>query len=362
MKGKQNYDTKKNFRNYDFSTSNDDFKKTGNELLSQKNITKIKEYCRKNLNFSENFEILNYVDSGSESTVWNGFFKKTKKEVIIKLIFNNKRRRKINENEFEIASKLKNNNIINFYCYAHMIKDESYFILMENAKYGNLLNFKKNIIRRANLSETMICYLAYQILNGLIYCHKCKIAHMDLKPKNIVIDEFLNVKLIDFSISINYQGKKLNDQIKLPSKGTSLYMPLEVITSQKIKYKDLNKVDLYGLGVTLFYLAFGDFPYNLKYEDADNYTKICEKIFIKNIGIDYENKHFSSHFLDFLSKLLEKNINKRINIYEAKDNYWIKGANILLKEKENLCNAISFINGLLTNHIKNFNDYLEKYK
>ena len=362
MKGKQNYDTKKNFRNSDFSTSNDDFKKTGNELLSQKNITKIKEYCRKNLNFSENFEILNYVDSGSESTVWNGFFKKTKKEVIIKLIFNNKRRKKKNENEFEIASKLKNNNIINFYCYAHMIKDESYFILMENAKYGNLLNFKKNIIRRANLSETMICYLAYQILNGLIYCHKCKIAHMDLKPKNIVIDEFLNVKLIDFSISINYQGKKLNDQIKLPSKGTSLYMPLEVITSQKIKYKDLNKVDLYGLGVTLFYLAFGDFPYNLKYEDADNYTKICEKIFIKNIGIDYENKHFSSHFLDFLSKLLEKNINKRINIYEAKDNYWIKGANILLKEKENLCNAISFINGLLTNHIKNFNDYLEKYK
>ena len=139
-------------------------------------------------------------------------------------------------------------------------------------------------------------------------------------------------------------------------------MPLEVITSQRIKYKDLNKVDLYVLGVTLFYLAFGDFPYNLKYEDADNYTKICEKIFIKNIGIDYENKHFSSHFLDFLSKLLEKNINKRINIYEAKDNYWIKGANILLKEKENLCNAISFINGLLTNHIKNFNDYLEKYK
>ena len=357
------YDKKINFKSYDMKTSNDDLEKTGDKILSQNNlldITKIKEYCSKNSIFSENFELLNYVDSGSESIVWSGLFKKTKKKVLFKIIFNNKRKKIIEKNEIEIASKLKYKNIIDFYGYDQIIKDESYFILMEYEKYGNLINFERNILGRANLSESMICYLAYQILEGLIYCHKCKIAHMDLKPKNIVVGKFLNIKLIDFSISINYQGKKLNEEIKLPSKGTSLYMPIEVITSQKIKYKDLNKVDLYAFGVTLYYLAFGNYPYNLTNEDEDNYKKIYEKIYIKNLGIDFENNHFSTYFLNFLNKLLEKDINKRINIFEAKDNYWIKGANILLEEKENLNNLTNYINHLLTNQIRKFNEYIGK--
>ena len=106
-----------------------------------------------------------------------------------------------------------------------------------------------------------------------------KIAHMDLKPNNIIVDEYLNFKIIDFSISINYKDKKYSEVIKLPIMGTSLYMPLEVLFKQKIKYKELHKVDLYSLGFILYNLAFDTYPYNITSDEK--YSKIGEKIYNK---------------------------------------------------------------------------------
>ena len=73
-----------------------------------------------------------------------------------------------------------------------------------------------------------------------------------------------------------------------------------------------------------------------------------------------ENYFFSSYFVDFLKKILEKDIKKRININEALNHYWIKGANILLDEKEQLLYEDPFLIQLLTNSCKKFNDYLGK--
>ena len=45
----------------------------------------------------------------------------------------------------------------------------------------------------------------------------------------------------------------------------------------------------------------------------------------------------------FMKNLLEKDINKRISIQDALNHYWIKGATILLDEKEKCFNQSSFI-------------------
>ena len=322
----------------------------------QNDFSEIKDKI-KHLPFYEDFEIINYLDSGSESKVYKLLNKKKKREFALKYIFNNKNKPK-NLNELKIASKLKNKNIIDFYGYFSSKQDNSEFYIMENAKYGNLRQFQIKTLKTTLLSESMLCFLAYQILNGLYYCFKSKIAHMDIKPQNIVMDEFLNAKIIDFSISINYGNKNLNDEIKLPFKGTSFYMPLEIINSKVIKYKDINKVDLYAFGVILYNLAFGKYPYNLEYEDEENYKLISQKI-KKKLEINNENK-LSPYFIDFITKLLESDINKRINIYEAIKHPWIKGGKILIDEKENLYNVSPFVINLITDNIKNYNDYIKK--
>ena len=69
---------------------------------------------------------------------------------------------------------------------------------------------------------------------------------------------------------------------------------------------------------------------------------------------------YNSYFIDFLNKLLERDINKRINIDQALQHYWIKGADILFNEMEKLYNINSFFVNLKTDHFKEFNDYMKK--
>jgi serine/threonine protein kinase len=188
-----------------------------------------------------------------------------------------------------------------------------------------------------------------------------KICQFDIKPHNIVMDEHLNIKIIDFSISLDYSNINSNNLIQLPLRGTSFYMAPEVIKKEIINIKELNKIDLYSFGVIIYILAFGKYPYELSYEDQYDYQKIYEKIFLNKIGINIENKKFSLCFYDFLTNLLEKDINKRISINEALNHYWIKGAKILQEEMMNLNNIDKFVQHLLCNHIKKFNDYKTQY-
>ena len=125
----------------------------------------------------------------------------------------------------------------------------------------------------------------------------------------------------------------------------------------KINIKNYHKIDLFSLGIMLYRLAFGFYPFNLQREDVDNDDIILSKI---NSDFKVENieTEFSKYFIDFLNGLLEKDIKKRINIYEALNHPWIKGAEILLEEKETINNATIFLTSLITDNFMKFNSYI----
>jgi len=303
------------------------------------------------------FEIKEYLDSGSESVVYKILEKVSKKTLIMKIIYR-KQNEKRNINEFIISKKLKNKNISIFYGVEEIKEYNLDLVIIEYAIYNNLRFFQKKILKRNYLSESLLCFFAYQILNGLKYCHMNKIAHLDIKPENIVVDEFLNLKIIDFSVSL-YYSKIKSDEIKLTFQGTNFYVAPEVIKEEVINVKDLNKVDLYSFGVMLYKLAYGSYPYGLTSADSHNYELIYSKI--QNEKLEFNKKFVcSSYFIDFLKSLLENNINKRISINEALDHYWIKCSNILINEKENINNTRIFMTYLLTDHLIKFNTQIDK--
>lgn len=306
----------------------------------------------------ENFELGDYIGKGGESLVYTIKSKKAKNQLAFKYIIPNKKHKKHTKiNEIDISSKLKNPNIIQVYYYFKSPEDNSEFIIMENADFGNLYQYK-NKLNLKIFSESLSNYFAQQILKALIYCHNNKIAHLDLKPENIVVNIYSDIKLIDFSLSMNYRGKNLNNKIKLYIGGTPLYMPLEVMEHRTIKYKDLNKIDSYSFGVILFYLSFGYYPYNLSHEDVDDY-EIMEHKMSQKLEIDNSTHKFSNYYIDFLSKLLDNDINKRMSLYESMEHPWIKIGQVLNDERENISNKTNFITCLISDGVVKFNTFLK---
>ena len=309
-----------------------------------KDYLKLKSVFEKQM---ETLELQELIGHGGESHVYKSLVKKTNRPVTLKVIQNQKKHSK-NKSEIDIAFKLKHKNVIKFFG-MKTIKEKNFDIdcmIMEYCKFGNLRQFQQNFIKRANLSESTLCYFASLILSGLKYCHMSNIAHLDIKPQNIIIDETLNIKLIDFSISIDYRDKNM---IKLPANGTPHYIAPEVEHSKTIRTKDFEKVDLYSLGVMLFNLAFGVYPDEMKCEELEEKFNYLMKE--KDLG-------YSKYFIDFIKKLIEKDINKRLNIRQAMEHYWIKGAEILLKEKEKINNANIFLSYLIFDFFLDFNNYI----
>ena len=130
----------------------------------------------------------------------------------------------------------------------------------------------KKIVKKIIFSESLLCFFAFQILIGIF-----------------IIAKYL-IKIIDFSVSLDYS--RIRGKI-------GVYMATEIIKSKVINIRDINKIDLYSLGVILYNLAFGLYPYYSKREDCDNYDKIYEKINNNELQFNKEENFYSKYFIDF---------------------------------------------------------------
>ena len=348
-----------NNSHFDYSNSN----KTTEASISDKkycnNLPEMNQFLRNNYSkFFEHFELTNYLSHGGTGKVFEGYLKKVKNKQKLAFKFKINRDKKIEKESQEtcLLKKLHYKNITEIFAYIK-INDYSNFSVLELGKYGDLENFQKKLLKRKVLSETIICYFSEQILRGLDYIHKCKIIHMDIKQGNIIIDSNLNVKLTDFSVSTSYQSFHPEDLVKFPYVGTSKYMSPEIIDRTHMKIKEGCKIDIYSFGVTLYDLAFGYYPYNLNEVGNKDYENILKTIKKNKLEFPKDRK-VSNMFKDFLSGLLEKDYIKRFSIQKALNHPWIKGAKIILDEKEKAFSHENFLINLITDNFAKFNDYV----
>ena len=335
----------------------------------------LSNYCKE---FDEKFELLELIKSGSAGAVYRGHLRnnpKNSKQIAFKFLLDNfkenseiiknrekktkeksKKRDKYQHMEISIHGMLKFKHIPEIYGYYKI--ENSSCIAMEFTKYGDLENFKKKILKRSSLSETLVLYIAGGIIEALNYIHaKNKIIHMDIKQQNILVDDFLTVKLTDFSVSLNY--KKCQNYIDLPMVGTCYYMSPEVLNKERISVSEASKIDIYSLGVLLYLLAFYDYPYKLNDVGSKDYPQIAKNIAEKRLEFPHDTGH-SKLFLNFLENCLNKDIKKRIDIYQALKHPWFKGYYLILDEKEKLYNAGKFLIDLMVDNLMSVNKYIKE--
>lgn len=133
--------------------------------------------------------------------------------------------------------------------------------------------------------------------------HERNIAHRDIKLENIILDENIIPKLIDFGFSTCIEPKQ---KIKIFC-GTPSYMAPEVV--QRRQYRG-ETADIWALGVLLFVSLTGNFPFKGS-TDQELYKKIGESDYPKN------ELMFSKSGADLISKMLTVNSSERITAYEV---------------------------------------------
>ena len=343
----------------------DKYNKVNTDLDFQNKLS-LENYLKDNYpSFFENFELSNYLSRGSSGHVYRGVYKQNKRLVAIKIMKNKFKNDKEKEKaisrmeqERKISTNLHNINVMETYAYVNINEDYN-FCVLEYGKNGDLEFFIRNLLKKIIISETTTNYFAKQILDGLEYLHKkCKIVHMDIKPGNIIVDSGLSAKICDFSVSCSYSNFEPENLVRFPFVGTGKFMPPEIIAKANMKIKEAEKIDIYSLGVTLYCLFYGKYPYNLEEIEGKDYDKILRQIQTKKLEFP-EKRKISLKFKDFLGKCLEKDYKKRIGIKEAFNHPWIKASKAIFDEKENLGCLENFLIKMINDNISNFNELIK---
>src|SRR5262249_30869281 len=95
-----------------------------------------------------------------------------------------------------------------------------------------------------------ILRISAEITNGLAHIHRCRILYLDLQPKNVLFDQWRNVRLVDFDTAV-----PLDDigQAGLSHRPVTSYMAPELPEGARVG----ERADLYSLGATIYEMCQG---------------------------------------------------------------------------------------------------------
>ena len=272
--------------------------------------------------FIKNYEIKELIGIGGFGKVYKVLNNETGETLAVKVI----NKKEINYNErvssykneifsFNMLTHINHENIIkaielyenceNICCiYEYIPQNLTQFILC------NKNNFNVNIIKK----------ISYQIICALNFMKKIGLIHQDLKSENVMVKydnniNNLNIKLIDFGLSkIILNNETCNGQF-----GTPNYMAPELTY-----YDDYNyKIDIWSLGIILYYLKFNKLPFD---DDSKLKDKILKNIKYQRIRFGNSICKFENNdekiFQNIILNCLIRNPDDRISIESLSENQW----------------------------------------
>ena len=137
--------------------------------------------------------------------------------------------------------------------------------------------------------------IALDICSGLTAVHAQNIIHRDIKPQNILLTSDDTAKLTDFGVACILEA---TNDIAHTITGTRKYMAPEQYDGE-YDYR----VDLYSLGLVLYEMLTGCFPFRGKNHDEIKMKKLDARIEF--------NHEVPDELHGFLQKVLHRNVNSR---------------------------------------------------
>jgi len=208
-----------------------------------------------------------YSRKGGNSELFFGTHNILKTRVALKFYYIDT---KTAHEEAKLLYKIKHDNILEVLD-AKLISNEYAYFLTPEISGGDLDKFMN--------SHIINTYTALKIIKGLLagvtvlHSEPNRLVHRDLKPANILINNSNTPKIADFG-SIKHIPQKLN--AVNGSRHSFIYRPPESIERNEYSFQS----DIYQIGIILFQLLGGFFPYReedwLNLRDRKKHSNIID--------------------------------------------------------------------------------------
>lgn len=229
--------------------------------------------------------------------------------------------------EIAVLKKLDHPNVVKLVEVLDDPIEDSLYMVFELVKLGEVLRIPTD----KPLSEERSWSILRDTLLGLEYLHYQKIIHADIKPGNLLLTEYGNVKIADLGVCNEFFGEEANISSGTTGGTPAFRAPETLVLGQNVYCG--KAADVWALGVTLYSLVYGNVPFF-----GETVPFLYEKI--KNDPVMFpQTVTISNQLKNCLLNMLEKDPKKRITIPQLKVNNWVtsEGKFPLPTEEENCC-------------------------
>jgi non-specific serine/threonine protein kinase len=163
-------------------------------------------------------------------------------------------------------------------------------------------------IRRAPLPIDQVSSIARQIAAGLARTHEFGIVHRDVKPGNLFVTKFGEVKILDFGLA-KLRGD-VSDTAPGVVLGTVLYMSPEQVACAAVDFRS----DIWSFGVVIYEMLTGRRPF-----DGEHSSAVFHSILYDDPKRVAERRPETPAWLaDLVGKMLSKSVDTRLqSCYEV---------------------------------------------
>lgn len=220
----------------------------------------------------DGFEIPGYrlvreLGRGGQGTVYEAVQISTKRRVVVKLLHrsfgdSDTPLRRF-EREVDIIAQLKHPHIVTVFD-SGLLGDGQPYYVMEYIRGVSLGRY----VRQKELPLRQVLDLFEKVCAAVQYAHLRGIVHRDLKPSNVLVDTDGQPKVLDFGLA-KVLAENSDEVVTMTADllGTLPYMAPEQ-TRPGLETVD-TRADVYALGVMLYELLTGQFPYPVAGELVD---------------------------------------------------------------------------------------------
>ena len=205
------------------------------------------------------FQLISRVGQGSMSKVWRAVDRRLEKTVALKVLDFEKTKRL--ESRFahmkskkpiegEVAIKLKHPHIVETYEYGITTKNEQFLVMefVEGMSLAYLIDVQNDVMKKNRLRFIV------ELGEAIEYFHRQNWIHRDICPRNVMVDQKLSIKLIDFGLVV---PNIVEYQAPGNRTGTATYMAPELIKRQKTD----QRIDIFAYAVTCFEMYTKELPW-----------------------------------------------------------------------------------------------------